>query len=186
MVKSDSVYRHSQPALRPHSNHTLWNSEGKPKQQVQFIFNPKFMVMPALLKACLASLTLIWELVIIVTVYPHRGGSTWQEIQALREVFFFIICLLKSLACFYTFTLTVCVQHKTDNIYLEIWWIVMTFWLKYSPMPRTKLAFKALKLFVLRHTNILHDPIQFSPKALQYKTLLWQSLHKLHVIPVAG
>lgn len=41
----------TQPAFRPHSNHTLWNSKGKPKQQVQFIFNSKFMVMPTLHKS---------------------------------------------------------------------------------------------------------------------------------------
>lgn len=37
----------TQAALR--ASHTLWNDSGKPKQQVTFIFNLQFMVMPALL-----------------------------------------------------------------------------------------------------------------------------------------
>lgn len=50
MVKSDSVHRRSH-----HLGHTATahceRARGKPKQQVQFIFNSKFTVMHALLKS---------------------------------------------------------------------------------------------------------------------------------------
>lgn len=70
MVKSDSVHRRSH-----HLGHTATahceRARGKPKQQVQFIFNSKFTVMHALLKSVFG-LTLIWDFVIVVVVVcPH-------------------------------------------------------------------------------------------------------------------
>lgn len=47
-VKSESVPWHRQH-LECTASCTLWNSVGRPKQQIQMIFNSEFLVMPALL-----------------------------------------------------------------------------------------------------------------------------------------
>lgn len=101
----------TQPALRPHSNHTLWNSEGKPKQQAGFIFNTEFMVMPALLKSMFSLGKLWFETLwlLFLCTWERSTGPTWS----------LLFCLLETVACFYS--------RITDKIRLETWLMIMAF-----------------------------------------------------------
>lgn len=141
----------TQPALRPHSNHTLWNSEGKPKQQVQFIFNSKYMVMPPLLKSMFS-----------LTNFDLKLDCCYC---APVQSFLVVYCRLAYLY-----------DRKAWQF-----WLNQTFfrtWICHLKKPSIS-SFSETQT----HSDMLHAAFQFSPNALQYKTLFWQLLHKLHVIP---
>lgn len=96
-----------------------------------------------------------------------------REVEALHEAFFFNIYIpAKSLH-------VACIKLKTDKKCLDVTHFEKNILTGSNisshfshPSHLQKLAFKALSLFFLRRTNMLHNPFQFSPKALQYKTLL--------------
>ena len=72
---------HTRPAaLRPHSNHTLWNSGGgRPKQRARFIFKSEFMVVSAFLKSVFN-----FDLgLLIVFAHLRSGDPAWERSAGL-------------------------------------------------------------------------------------------------------